>query len=437
MSRKFNRYFDLQKVEANEDGTSVRVSGICSSETRDSDGEVITADAMRKAIPEYMQFGAVREMHSNIAAGVMLEISVDDDGVTHCEADIVDEGSIKKLLHDPPILKGFSVGGKKLKRNAHDRRVVEEIKLTEVSLVDRPNNPDALFELAKFDGGVDEEDDLEGGPVDPNEPLVQTEAPAGEPLRKSIYDVKQFADLLQSIGFLTSGAQSESMWEGDSSPIPAKLKTWLAAGTEIFKAMADEEIAELLASLKVGDTLAQAAHADDLVKGGKKFSAGTKAKLAEAHGHITAANDSLAKAAGCMKDTGFDAADDDTVQKAEGVDDLHKVEGDQVEDREELLQKAAGLTEENTTLRAENDDLRKMAGELQAGVEELLRQQPKGALRAVPVDKAKDNGLAKVEGSDPTPEEAEDLRKRAEDPKEAIKGIFRRGGTPVFSTTSR
>ena len=82
-TRRFQRFFDLAKVEKLDDGSgAVRVTGILSSETPDEAGEIITADAMREAIPDYMKFGAVREMHDEIAAGVMLKVEVGDDGKT-------------------------------------------------------------------------------------------------------------------------------------------------------------------------------------------------------------------------------------------------------------------------------------------------------------------------------------------------------------------
>ncbi len=60
-------YAEIAKMEAQDDGT-VKVWGYASSEAVDSDGEVIAAEAMKAAIPDYMKFGAVREMHGSNAA---------------------------------------------------------------------------------------------------------------------------------------------------------------------------------------------------------------------------------------------------------------------------------------------------------------------------------------------------------------------------------
>ena len=72
-------YAEISKVEDQDDGT-IKVWGWASSESVDSDGETITADAMKAALPDYMKFGAVREMHQAKAAGTAIEIVVNEEG---------------------------------------------------------------------------------------------------------------------------------------------------------------------------------------------------------------------------------------------------------------------------------------------------------------------------------------------------------------------
>jgi len=60
------------------DGT-VRVHGIATTEAVDDQGEIVRADAMRAALPDYMRFPAIREMHQLSAAGTALEADVGDD----------------------------------------------------------------------------------------------------------------------------------------------------------------------------------------------------------------------------------------------------------------------------------------------------------------------------------------------------------------------
>ncbi|MFA3009500.1 hypothetical protein KWF38_19490, partial [Acinetobacter pittii] len=98
----------IQKIQDQDDGTII-VEGVASTEDEDSDKEIVKADAMRSAIPDYMKFGAVREMHQPLAAGTALEINVDDNNVTTLKAHIVDSEAIKKVKTG--VYKGFSIGG--------------------------------------------------------------------------------------------------------------------------------------------------------------------------------------------------------------------------------------------------------------------------------------------------------------------------------------
>lgn len=141
-------YAEIAKMEAQDDGT-VKVWGYASSEAVDSDGEVITAEAMKAAIPDYMKFGAVREMHGSNAAGTAIEINVEDDGRTFFGAHIVDPVAVTKVKKG--VYKGFSIGGGVTARDELNKSQITGLKLTEISLVDRPANPDAVFTCFKAD----------------------------------------------------------------------------------------------------------------------------------------------------------------------------------------------------------------------------------------------------------------------------------------------
>ena len=146
----------LRKVDDADDG-SIMVTGIASTETRDSSGEIILAAAIKKALPEYKRYPAIREMHrSTSAAGRAVEIDVDDDGVTHLTAHIVDPDAVKKVK--TKTYGGFSVGGKVLARDKKDPTIITEILLAEISLVDRPAHPDASISMWKIDAGVGDDD---------------------------------------------------------------------------------------------------------------------------------------------------------------------------------------------------------------------------------------------------------------------------------------
>jgi phage head maturation protease len=144
----FKLFGSINKIEDQEDG-SIKVYGIASSESRDAAKEIIRADAMAAALPEYSKFPALREMHQPMAAGKVLEADVNADGITEIVAHVVDPIAITKVKAD--VYKGFSIGGKVLARDPKDRSIITELKLVEISLVDSPCNPDAQLTMWKAD----------------------------------------------------------------------------------------------------------------------------------------------------------------------------------------------------------------------------------------------------------------------------------------------
>jgi hypothetical protein len=141
-------YGSISKVDDNEDGT-ITVHGIASSECRDHSGEIVLADAMKSALPAYSKFPALREMHQPLAAGKVVEAEVDETGVTHIAALVVDPIAIQKVKTG--VYLGFSIGGKVLKRDPEDRSIITALRLVEISLVDSPCNPDATLSMWKAD----------------------------------------------------------------------------------------------------------------------------------------------------------------------------------------------------------------------------------------------------------------------------------------------
>ena len=342
--------FELAKTEELDDGT-IKVWGFASTTGQDSDGETITADAMKSALPGYMKWGAVREMHAAKAAGTAIEAEVQDDGKTWFGAHIVDTEAVKKVKTG--VYKGFSVGGKVTARDELNKATITGINLVEVSLVDRPCNPETVLTMYKAEG------------VDLNEPL-----------QKGMYSLQDFACILASLGWLAGSAQNESEWEGDNSPVPKQLRDWLAQGIEIFRAMAVEETAELLAELKTAagdvDALALMHAGGNLAKAGAKFSAATKEALAKAHQAVKDAADHIAS-------TGYDANNDEPDEGAAKVaglsDDLKKVSGDLAAAQGDLKKVAD-----------ERDTLAKRVKELEA-----MPAPGKAVLKAVAHDPGQDN----------------------------------------------
>src|SRR5260370_19198169 len=127
-------YGAIQKVEPQDDGT-VRVYGIATSEAVDEQGEIVRADAIRTAIPDYMRFPALREMHQLSAAGTTLEAEVCEDGTTRIVAHVVDPIAVAKVKNQ--VYRGFSIGGRVAHREARDPKTITRPSLNEVSPGDR------------------------------------------------------------------------------------------------------------------------------------------------------------------------------------------------------------------------------------------------------------------------------------------------------------
>jgi hypothetical protein len=138
----------LTKIEDQPDGT-LKVYGVASTGARDDAGEIVRPEAMKAALPDYARYPALREMHQPTAAGRTLEATVDADGATRIVAHVVDPVAIAKVKSR--TYSGFSIGGKVLARDRADPTVITKIRLSEISLVDRPANPEAVIDLWKAD----------------------------------------------------------------------------------------------------------------------------------------------------------------------------------------------------------------------------------------------------------------------------------------------
>lgn len=145
-------YAAIIKQEKQDDGTLL-VYGKATDDALDIDQQICDAAWLNKAMPEWFKSGGnIREQHSNIAAGVAKELDSKEDG-HYISALVVDPTSVKKV--ETGVLKGFSIGirGPRVVRDqkAANGRIIDG-QIVEVSLVDRPANPNAKLMLAKSDG---------------------------------------------------------------------------------------------------------------------------------------------------------------------------------------------------------------------------------------------------------------------------------------------
>ena len=137
-----NIFAEIRKV----DDEQRMVYGYASTEAMDVQGEIVTKEAMAAALGDYMKFANIREMHQPSAVGVAKSAEMDDKGC-FIAAHVVDDSAWAKVKAG--VYKGFSIGGKAIQKV---EGIISSLRLTEISLVDRPANPEALITVWKADG---------------------------------------------------------------------------------------------------------------------------------------------------------------------------------------------------------------------------------------------------------------------------------------------
>jgi HK97 family phage prohead protease len=161
-------YWPIAKVDRAER----MVWGYASTEAEDDQGEVIRREALDAALADYMRFANIREMHQPSAVGVATEAAVDDRGL-YLGARIVDAAAWRKVIEG--VYKGFSIGGRVTARDPGDRNIITGLSLTEISVVDRPANPEAVFDCWKRASSLAED----GADMTDNPPRPPTAAEGG------------------------------------------------------------------------------------------------------------------------------------------------------------------------------------------------------------------------------------------------------------------
>jgi hypothetical protein len=142
-------FAEIVKADERPDGT-VDVYGRASTDSIDIDEQIADRDWLKTALPRWMgSWANVREQHGHIAAGVGKELNEKDDGFW-LKSHIVDPGSVAKIKAG--VLKGYSIGirGPRIvtDKAARGGRIVGG-EIVEISLVDRPANPDCRLTVTK------------------------------------------------------------------------------------------------------------------------------------------------------------------------------------------------------------------------------------------------------------------------------------------------
>ena len=150
------------------------VYGYATVEEIDAHGEIIGYEASKKAFGEWI--GNIRDMHQDIAVGKNMETEFDDEakgvwiGAKISESDDGEQAWIKVK---EGVYSGFSIGGRvndaEIRQMSVDGKkkgvtVITDYDLGEVSLVDNPACPSAIFQMVKsVDGKLTEAEEIQQG----------------------------------------------------------------------------------------------------------------------------------------------------------------------------------------------------------------------------------------------------------------------------------
>ena len=168
----FEYVLNLQKIEEDAEKYLI-VAGIATTDTIDHDGEIVDLGSVMDVWKSYMENPVVRYFHGKDrrnpdAVGMVIPEYTNSDGKTF-KTEMTERGpfivakisnapdteSIRKKITEG-ILKGFSIGGraKRVKEYSHElgkdvNRVLTQ-RISEISIVDLPANPDSFFNVLKI-----------------------------------------------------------------------------------------------------------------------------------------------------------------------------------------------------------------------------------------------------------------------------------------------
>lgn len=162
---------DIVKSEETADG-HLMVYGKAANPTLDLDGQIADPDWLAREMPDWFNWGNIRAQHGPVAAGVGKTLEADGKHGFDLASLIVDTDAKEKVRTG--VYKGYSIGIKNARvikdAAAPNGRIVGG-KIVEISLVDRPCNPDSKMTLLKSAGSISNFED----PGDPQSPVVEEE----------------------------------------------------------------------------------------------------------------------------------------------------------------------------------------------------------------------------------------------------------------------
>lgn len=279
------------------DAVKGEIWGRAAQETLDKSGEIMDYELSKPNFQKWSDsvfadsggksLGNVRAMHGTKAVGKVVALNMNDtDKAVDVCVKIVDKDELEKAIEG--VYTGFSVGGKYGLRTKKDGMLRYEAVPSELSLVDRPMIPTAIFELVKLDGTSERK-----GFKKIIKEIIEKGAYFVGELKKylgqEVYDARMAIEALMTIISIAGTESNETTNEADDKAqaenlkvVIQRLKAFIAS--EIMEgdntAMA---LAEMVGDLEKGDYVGHPFHGNQYVGA---ESAG-KEQEASKHAHET------------------------------------------------------------------------------------------------------------------------------------------------------
>ena len=279
----------LLKAESNHEFRILKsdeliIGGYASIEIVDKQNDLITIEALRKSVTQYMKdkkYRNVMSNHSNVQVGEVIEKYRDSNGVLH-KTDVDDVGFyvVIKLRDDiekakeisrgirKGTLRSFSIGGQAIskKQRTSDEfgkyNEIDALELHEVTICEKGINPEARFDILKME-----------------------EKTMSEQLEKSLEELNGLLKQVQ--GFQKGDDELEEEKKNESED-ESDLET-VAAGDEAYMDTELEETPDEKVELALDeDTTRDYQAGEEVVSGGKPTGTPSELKVAMAKGLNTA-----------------------------------------------------------------------------------------------------------------------------------------------------
>ena len=157
-------FTEILEKSYDDDGV-LHVKGLATDATLDMDQQRCDPEWLKTAMPGWYEWGNIREMHGQNAVGTAVDMEQKGAGWV-IEAAIIDPLAARKV--EKGVLRGFSIGIKDygLDKSAQalelaPKGIINKGDICEISLVDRPSNPNAKLQIAKMVDGELVKSDLD------------------------------------------------------------------------------------------------------------------------------------------------------------------------------------------------------------------------------------------------------------------------------------